>query len=548
MPTDELAISDILGLKVMRRPKKHQPHRRAASVDGMLPSSGRLGLPLTHKTYQPNTSQQLGVLPTSDGFHPYRNTPQGMGGDDVTEQMIEEPIVIDEPPKAKTKKPRPRWRRIAKRGSLIMLALVLVIGGYLGIKFFVIERNVFKGGGKAPALAKNIDISQLKGEGDGRVNILLLGIGGPGHDGPDLTDTILLASIDPINKKATLLSLPRDWWAKIPGNGSQKLNAAYPYGKEKSKSKAESDKNKAGLELVDNTLQPMLGVPIHYHAVVDFKAFEQAVDAVGGVTINVPEQLYDPSIAWENNYNPVIAKVGSQTFNGHRALLYAKSRETSTDFARAQRQRALLVALKDKGLSLGTLANPVKISSLLSSFGNNIYTDLSLNDLLRLRQIGSEIPSSAISSIDLVTPPHDLLTTGNIGGLSVVLPKAGTYEYTAIQAYVRNALKDSFIANENARVAIYNATGTAGLATAQATILKSYGYNVVTVDNAPTTNPTVTALIDLTKGAKKYTKHYLEGRFKTTASGSLPSNLPATASSADFVIILGQNAANTSQN
>jgi anionic cell wall polymer biosynthesis LytR-Cps2A-Psr (LCP) family protein len=130
------------------------------------------------------------------------------------------------------------------------------------------------GGGGAPALADKVDVSQLKGEGDGRINILLLGIGGPGHDGADLTDTIIVASIDPINHKASLLSLPRDLWVQIPGNGYQKINAAYAYGKESSTSKDEYTKEQAGLALLDKTLSPVIGVPIHYHAIIDFKAFK----------------------------------------------------------------------------------------------------------------------------------------------------------------------------------------------------------------------------------------------------------------------------------
>jgi hypothetical protein len=291
-------------------------------------------------------------------------------------------------------------------------------------------------------------------------------------------------------------------------------------------------------------------VPIHYHAVVDFAAFKQTVNAIGGVTFNVPETLYDPTIAWENHGNPYIAMKGQQTFNGDKALLYARSRETSSDFARGDRQRQLIVAIKDKTFSLGTFSNPVKVSNLLSGLGDNVYTDFSLDDMMRLYKIVEKIPSKNITSIDLVTPPHNLVTTGNMNGLSVVQPRAGLFEYDAIQSYVRNALKDSYIAKENSQIAIYNATEVVGMATKQSNYLKSYGYNVVTVGNTPTpTNPPKTKIIDLTKGAAKYTRHYLEGRYGVAATTSLPADLgitPPTGTS--FVIIVGEDVAVSTQN
>jgi hypothetical protein len=297
-------------------------------------------------------------------------------------------------------------------------------------------------------------------------------------------------------------------------------------------------------------LEPIIGVPIHYHAVVNFAAFKQTVNALGGVSFNVPETLYDPTIAWENHGNSYIAKQGVQSFDGDKALLYARSRETSSDFARGERQRQLLVAIKEKTFSLGTFSNPVKLSSLMSSLGNNVYTDFSLNDMKRLYQLIGKTSSSNISSLDLVKPPHDLLTTGNMNGLSIVQPKAGLFSYDAINNYVRNALKDGFIAKENSQVAVYNATDVAGLATKQSTTLKSFGYNVTTVSNTPTpTNPPKTKLIDLTKSIDKYTKNYLQERFKVTATTSLPTGLGVTPpAGTDFVIILGEDATNTTQN
>ena len=155
-------------------------------------------------------------------------------------------------------------------------------------------------------------------------------------------------------------------------------------------------------------------------------------------------------------------KEGQQHFDGIKALFFARSRQTSSrgDFDRSERQKLLLAGIKDKVLSVGTFTNPVKISQLLSSLGNNIYTDFELEDMKRLYEAMDKIPSESITSINMVTPPNDLLTTGNINGRSIVRPKAGLFDYSEVQAYVRTAFRDAQISKENSSIAVYNATST----------------------------------------------------------------------------------------
>ncbi len=530
-----------------------------ASLDGFVLDGRRLGK-LAGQSYQPNREAPVPALGDpavrAEGFHAMRQAGAALGesSEKPASILLDEPIMIEH--KANTPKKKFLWhphlkgQHILKRSALVLAALILLGGVYMGDKLYQTERHLFRGGGKAPGLAQNVDINQLKAEGDGRVNVLLLGIGGPGHDGPDLTDTIMLASIDPVNNKVTLLSIPRDLWVKIPGNGYQKINAAYPDGKMESSAKNLAGKEQDGLNLLDQTLEPVLGIQIHYHVVVDFRAFQQVVDALGGISVNVPEELDDPTIAWENGYNSVIAKPGVQTFSGAKALLYVKSRETSSDFARAERQRLVLVAIKNKVFSLGTFSNPVKVSQLLNSLGGNVFTDFGSGEVTRVYQIIKKVPSGDVTSLDLVTPPNALLTTADINDLSVVEPRAGLFDYSAIQTFVRSSLHDGFLVKENAPVAVYNATATAGVGSAQAAILKTYGYNVTTVDSTPSpTNPATTTLVDLSGGKDKYTRHYLEIRYKTIAVTALPQGLgisPPTGTG--FVIILGKDVAASSQN
>lgn len=450
-----------------------------------------------------------------------------------------------EPAPAKSKKrlfsrkkkdePRSKWRIVAKRTALSLTVLIFLAGSYMGAKAFMNARKVLQGGGQAAALEANVDPTKLKGEGDGRINILLLGRGGDGHEGPDLTDTMLIASIDPIHKEAALVSIPRDLWVKSADSGSNmKINAVYANAKERSGSDA------AGLEAVEKTVESVFGIPINYHGMIDFEGFRKAIDTVGGVDINVQEQVYDPTVAWENGWNPMVAAVGQQHFDGKRALLYVRSRHGSAggDFSRGMRQREVMVGLKDKVLSAGTYSNPVKVTQLLDAFGSHISTNFSQGELMRLYSIVKDVGSDKVTSVGLTDPPHDYLTTDMIAGQSVVLPKAGAGNYGELQAYIRTTLRDAYLRQENANITVLNGTEVAGLATAKANELKSYGYNVGTIGDAPTKNYTKTTLVDLRNGEKKYTKNYLEKRLNVTTTTQLPAGIdPGTA---DFVIIVSQ--------
>lgn len=437
------------------------------------------------------------------------------------------------------------WKKRTLCIFIILVIIAALVGGFLFLKGYLNAKKVFKGGGDAAALQENVDPDQLKGEGSGRINILLLGAGGEGHAAPDLTDTILIASIDPVNKKTALLSIPRDTWVQVDGHGSMKLNAAYETGKYDYLGRQEIGNNnfdavKAGFKTADQAVEDVIGIPIHYHMLVNFTAFKQAIDAVGGISVNVPETLYDPAFTRENGGSPIVARAGQQTFDGKRALMYVRSRSTSSDFARAQRQRAVIVALQQKILTAGTISNPNKIAQLLDAFGSNVVSDLSLNNFNRLYSITKDIPTDKIESVGLTDPPGSFLTTGMINGQSVVMPRAGLYEYGDIQNFVRNKLKDGYLAKENAKVLVLNGTDVAGKATEVSNVLKSYGYNVIGAADAPKKDYTKTVIVDRTKGKKPYTQHYLEDRFKVSkVSTSLPDQA-IQSQNADFVIILGE--------
>lgn len=439
---------------------------------------------------------------------------------------------------------RSGWRKWALRSGLVVLVLLVLLGGALFVKGYFKLNKVFRGGGNAAALNADVDPSLLKGEGDGRVNILLLGRGGEGHAGGDLTDTILLASVDPVNNKTALVSIPRDFWVTT-ASGSSKVNAVFAYAKQRaSKGSDERTAEAAGIKAIQEVASEVLGVPIHYYSMVDFRAFRDAVDTVGGVDVMVTEETAVTEKLWD----PMVGKKyfldvqpGLQHFDGQRALFYARSRHTSPrgDFDRAERQRLLIAALSKKITSAGTYTNPVKVSQLMDDFGDHIATDMSLNDAMRLMSIGKKIGGN-FESIDLASADNPLVKTGMIGNQSVVMPVAGAGDYSEINALVRSKLRDGYITKENAVITVLNGTVTPGLAGEKAEELRTYGYNVGTVADAPTSDYEKTVIIDLTKGKKKYTKNYLEKRFGVKVTTKLPDTAlqPGNAS---FVIILGRN-------
>lgn len=447
----------------------------------------------------------------------------------------------------KKHKNRHSFQKLAKGFAVLFIALIIGVTSLFAYGY-IKTRNIFKGDGEgAAALQKDVDPAKLNGEGDGRVNILLIGKGGEGHTAPDLTDTLLLASIDPVQNEAALVSVPRDMYVENESGYAMKINAIYATAKQNRLAKGDdSDADRqaaedAGLDAIKASVSEVLGVPVHYYMMVDFKAFEDAINTVGGITVDVKEPLYDQSVAWLLGGNPLVAGEGLQTFDGKRALLYSRSRMGSSrgDFDRTERQREIIVALQNKVLSVGTFSNPYKVVELMSTFGDRVRTDLNgLDEVKRLYEIGQQIGSDKIASVGLADPPNILVETGMVGNQSVVMPVAGQFQYEEIHSYIRNNLRDAYLKSENARVVILNGTTTAGLATATSKELKSYGYNVISVDNAPTSNYVQNQLIDLTSGQKRYTKSYLEKRLGLTSTTQSPAGIP-DISQADFVIILG---------
>jgi LCP family protein required for cell wall assembly len=279
-----------------------------------------------------------------------------------------------------------------------------------------------------------VDILQpeaLNGENSGAVNILVAGNSSDdtGHSGAQLTDSIMVAHIDITTKKLTLISVPRDMWVSY--NGSyMKINAVYTLD---------------GMDALQSTVEGMLGLTINHRVLVNYTAFREMIDAVGGIDITIESSdsrgIYDPMIGFSIGN-------GEQHLDGAQALLLARSRNDPTydgriayglpngDFDRTMYQRKIAEALITKVASSETLTNTTKLKALFASISGNVESNLSVGQLRRLYDLSKQLSST--ESVSIRGDEGNLLLANytSSDGQSALIPSAGVENYTAIQAYI----------------------------------------------------------------------------------------------------------------
>lgn len=401
----------------------------------------------------------------------------------------------------------------------------------------------------------------IAGQTADRINILLMGIGGAGHDGPLLTDTIIVASIKPSTNQVAMISIPRDLLVKFPNETYRKINNSVYLG-------GLLDYPGGGEQLLADIVENVTGLPIDYYGRIDFQGFAEVIDQLDGVDVTVDTAFTDYDYPTNNyGYQTVTFKAGPQTMDGDTALKFVRSRHGNnsegSDFARSARQQKVLTALRDKALSLGTLTNPVKLQRIISTLSSHISTNAELWELARLSEMIKDADTKNIKTAVLDTSPEGLLqqTTG-LDGAYLLEPVSGTYN--EIHELARTIFDKPSTEIENATVAIHNGTTFSGLARTMAGNLKSKKLFVVEVANAPTRDADRTIIYDLTGGQKPGALAYLK---RTLGTNRVASNLPffldeynelsyhninaaqnpvlgiTTSEAVDFLVVLGKDAA-----
>jgi len=403
---------------------------------------------------------------------------------------------------------RNNYKRIIAIFFVFLLFFLIL---FFGIKAYRITKKIIitKSSSASPYLVQGVDfIDSLSSdniikEGDRRINILLLGIGGGEHDGPNLTDTMIVVSIDPKNGEVAMLSVPRDLYIKTDEFDSKKINSIYYLGK------SYYDSEEKGLELIKETVSDFLGIPIHYFVLADFDGFVEIIDMLGGVDIEVEESINDPYYPDEDmmEYEGFEIEKGFYTMNGETTLKYARSRKTTSDFDRAKRQQDIIVAVRDKVMEKENFLNIRKIAQIINTLSDNIKMDLQISEIEELTKIIRNIDKNKISMKVIDDDVGGLVYADRIDEMYVLLPNDKTLK--EVHDFVRQYFKDPFIVSEDARIVVKNGTKQNGLANNLANELTSFGYNVIETSNAEDRDYSQTFIYDYSGGKKKFTVNFL---------------------------------------
>jgi len=489
-----------------------KPH---SSIDGFIPrrAGNKLG-----EAHQRDVHDSIFGLPDSKSLH--HKSPDNMmhtvgkrqAGLDVARSDIDESLrEIDSSKEPEKKLSRRQRRRIAKMAkkptkrikkfikwlSIILFVTVLGLGIYTAYKFIAAGGNIFQG-----SIFDIFQSQPLKEDKNGRSNFLVLGTSedDPGHSGADLTDSMLIVSLDQKNKNVYMFSIPRDLYVQygeacVSGYAG-KINAYFSCVSSDTTTEAEQLRLTKTQKLVGD----IFGLDIQYGVHVNQTVIKEAVDAVGGIDVDVQGSngapgVLDRNFDWRCNYTCYLVKYdnGVHHLDGEHALFLSMARGSveptyglgNSNFDREKNQQKILIALKDKAISSGTLSNIGAVTNLIDSFGNNMRTNIQSKEIRTLMQVTSEVKSNEVRTISLFGQDMPVLSTGSYGGQSVVMPTTGIYEYSEIQAYIQKSLTSDPVVREAAPIAVFNGTNQLGYGQTQADLLTEAGYNIVSVGNAP---------------------------------------------------------------
>lgn len=390
--------------------------------------------------------------------------------------------------------------KILKKIFTVLVCLLLVLLVLAGVVKAMVNAKIL-----TLHTAFNVVGKELRRDENGFVNILLLGKGDDDHEGTDLTDSMMVVSLDPDDtSSAIMLSIPRDLYILQPVHGVRgRVNQLYRDYRSMLRRDGvpwEETPQKA-LKMLTEEIGHQFGLPLQQAVMVNFSAFTQIVDEIGGIDIEVPSDLIDTEYpnATEDGYTTFMLKAGPQHLDGSTALKYVRSRHSTSDFDRSARQQQVLSALKEKAETSGLLRNPGKLISLWNIVSQNTLTTMTMGELLGLADIGMRIERSNIIAVQLnnqtgyeglnplpggmlYNPPRD-----QFDGASVLLPLSipefpVTYRYPQTLLQLLTQHRTLYLAPPS--IAVLNATRKSGLAYILASELTRMNIRIAETANA----------------------------------------------------------------
>ena len=383
----------------------------------------------------------------------------------------------------------------------------------------------------------NPDVELKKGE-NGRTNVLVFGTSGyemegSGHDGAQLTDSIMLVSFDKESDDVAMVNLPRDLYVGGTCTGTGKVNEVYWCANT-------DDKNEAGgAKALQDTVAKILGVETQYYVHINWGALVQIVDALGGVTVTLDENIND---SWTKTY----IKAGEPTkLNGEQALGLARARHGTEqgDFSRGASQQKLLIALQQRILE--EKVDVGQALALVNAVGDNLRTNFTLEEIKSMVHLAADVNISGMRQVALTNPETNTYyvtnTTMPVGGydISFVVPSAGITNYTQIKKFIAKEFSTDFATREGANLLVLNGTGVPGTASKERDSLEANGFTVGAIDDAPDGEyPAKYYIYDVTAKCPG-TLASLQKKYDVEASTieTLPEGIQAQGF--DFVIIVG---------
>lgn len=473
-----------------------------------------------------------------------------------------EALNLDEEPKEEPEAQKPEKVKKTKKSDkpkkphkvrriilIIILVVLLLLGGFLTWGILWGNDIIAKITGGQGTVFDLLTFTEekyepLKTDANGRTNILAFGTSGYNmegdegngtHAGAQLTDSIMMISLNQETGDIAMLSLPRDLKASPTCTSTGKINEVYWCNGGGGNASTEQEAKAASALMTE--VGSILGVDFQYYAHLNWGSLVQIVDTLGGITITLDEDILD--YYWTG----AVFEAGKEyTINGEQALGLARARHGTMggDFSRGTSQQKILIGIKnkifEKDLSITDLL------SLASTLGDNLRTNFSLQEIKSLAIFSSEFDLENMRQISLYNPSEGIryMTTGTLdNGISYVFPAAGVGNYGAIQSYVATRLSNDPRVYENASIIVLNATDENGLAAfIRDSLVEEEGYQSIAVDNAPAGTYDEQYNIYVLNDKVKGTAHLLEGYFgvDSKSAADLPEGITRDY---DIVIILG---------